>query len=67
MENIHKMILVRCTVFMTDSILSLEYVRTACPWDDTTDTVEITGIPLHTTLLSEVKSLRSIIEALKYL
>ena len=55
------MSLVRCTVFIADSIPSLEYVCTACPWDATTDTVEIAGMPPHTTLLAEIDSLRIII------
>ena len=56
---------VRCTVFLTDYIPSSEYMRTACPWDATTDTVVITGISPHTTLLAEIESLTSIIEYLK--
>ena len=58
------MSLVRCTVFLTYSITSSEYVRTECPWGNTTDTVEITGVSPHTMWLAEIDSLRSIIEAL---
>ena len=64
-ENLHQMSSVRCTVFLRDSIPSSEYVRTACPWDATTDTVCITRITPHTLLLAETESLRSIIEAFK--
>ena len=66
-ENLHQMSSVRCTVFLTDSIPYPEYVSTACPQEDTTDTVEITGMTPHTTLLAEIQSLRSIIENLKYI
>ena len=64
-ENLHQMSSVMCKVFLTDSIPSSEYVRTACPWDATTDTVETTGITPHTTLLAEIESLRIIIEAFR--
>ena len=66
-ENLHQMSSVRCTVFLTDSIPYSGYVSTACPWEDTTDTVETTVIPPHTTLLAEIESLRSIIKVLKYI
>ena len=63
--NLHQMSLVRCKVFLTDSIPYLGYVSTAFPWEDTIDTVETTGVPPHTTLLAEIESLRSIIKVLK--
>ena len=65
--NLHQMSSVRCKVFLADSISYSGYVSTACSWEDTTDTVETTGIPPHTTLLAEIESLRSIIGALKYI
>ena len=64
-ENLHQMISVRCTVHLTESIASSEYLRSECPWDARTDTLEITGIPPHKTLLAEIESLRSIIEDFK--
>ena len=65
--NLHQISLVRCKVFLTDSISYSGYVSTACPWEATTDTVETSVIPPHTTLLAEIESLRSIIKVLKYI
>ena len=52
--KLHQMSSVRCTVFLIDSIPYSEYVSNACPWEATTDTVEITDMPPHTTLLAEI-------------
>ena len=54
MDNLHQMISVMCTVYLTDSIPFSEYLRSEFPWDARTDTVEITGIPPHKTLLAEI-------------
>ena len=55
----------RCTVFWTKNIISEPYVRTVCPWEAITDTMDITGIPPHTILLVEIESLKCIIEYFK--
>ena len=39
---------VRYTFFWTKNMPSAPYVRTVCPWEDTTNTMDITGIPPHT-------------------
>ena len=36
-------------------------MRTVCPWEATTDTMGIAGIPPHTTLLAKIESLKCII------
>ena len=56
---------VRCTVFWTKNIPSAPYVCTVCPWEATTDTTEITGIPPHINLLTKIESLKWIIQYLK--
>ena len=38
---------------------------TACPWEATTDTMDVTGIHPHTTLVSEIERLECIIEDFK--
>ena len=61
MENLHARSELRCNVFMTDTVPSAEFVRTAFLWDATEDTPSITGIPPHTTLLAKIKNLRLVI------
>ena len=64
-RRLHQMCAVRCTVFRTTNIPSAPYVRIVCPWEATTDTMDITGIPPHTTLLAEIESFKCIIEDFK--
>ena len=40
-------------------------MRTVCPWEATNDTMDITDIPPHTTLLSKIEILKCIIEDFK--
>ena len=40
-------------------------MRTLCPWESTTDTIGITDIPPHTTLLAKIEILKCIIKDFK--
>ena len=51
--------------FWTKNIPSAPYVCTVCPWEATIDTMDITGIPPHTTLIAKIEILKCIIEDLK--
>ena len=62
---LHQTCAVRCTVFWTKNIPSAPYVCTVCPWEATTDTMEITGIPPHTTLVAQIEIIKCIIEYFK--
>ena len=61
----HQMCVIICTVFWTKNIPSVAYVRTLFPWEATNDTMDITGIPPHTTLIYEIESLQCIIQYFK--
>ena len=51
--------------FWTKNIPSAPYVCTVCPWEATIDTMDITGIPPHTTLIAKIEILKCIIEDFK--
>ena len=51
--------------FWTKHIPSAPYVRTVRPWEATINTMDITDIPPHTTLLSKIEGLKCIIESFK--
>ena len=51
--------------FWTKNAPSAPYVCRVWPSEATTDTMELTGIPPHTTLLSKTESLNCIIEYFK--
>ena len=61
----HQMCVIICKVFLTKKIPSVAYVRTVFPWEATNDTMYITGIPPHTTLIYEIESLQCIIQYFK--
>ena len=65
--SLHQTCAVRCTVFWTVNIPSAACVRKVCPWEATTDTMDNTSIPPHTTLLSKIKALNASLNFLKYL
>ena len=53
-RSINQICAVRCTVFFTKNIPSALYVRTVSPWEGTINTMDITSIPPHTTLLAKI-------------
>ena len=58
---------VKYTIVLTKNTQSELYVRTVCPWEATTNNMNIFGIPPHMTLLAKIKMLKCIIEDLNYL
>ena len=55
MENLHAYSELKCNVFMTYTVPSVEFFHSSFPWNDTQDTPSITDIPPHTMLLAEIK------------
>ena len=64
-RGLHQTCAVRCTVFWTKNIPSATSVRTVCLWEATIDTMGITGIPPHTTLLEKIEIFKCIIDNFK--
>ena len=64
-RRLHQMCTIRCTAFWTKNIPSEPYVRTKFPLEATTDTMDITGVFSHTTLVSEIERLKCIIGCFK--
>ncbi len=57
-ENLHSLSNVRASVFFLEKIPLAEHVTIAYPWNKTSDTPEVTGIPPDVLLMAEFESMR---------
>ena len=63
-KNLHQASAVRCTVFWVEDIPSTSHVKIIYPWEESSNPIEITGIPPHTTLLAEIEGLRKMVSGI---
>ncbi len=56
-SNTHSSNAIRCSPFWSKEIPYADCVRVAYPWTATKDTPEITGLPVDTLYLAEIKTL----------
>jgi len=57
-ENLHSRSNVRVSVFYLEQIPLVEHVTIAYPWNKTSDTPEVTGIPPDVLIMAEFESMR---------
>ena len=63
--HLHTDCAIRYSDFFSELVPHGNCVRVAFPWDKSKDTPEITGIPPHTVLLSEIKELKEMVTVLQ--
>jgi hypothetical protein len=63
--HLHTDCAVRYSAFFSELVPHGNCVRVAFPWDRSKDTPEITGIPPHTILLSEITQLKGMVTVLR--
>ena len=64
-ENLHSHSNVRASIFMLETAPFADYVTSKYPWDKTSDTPEITGIPPDVLVLAEFESMRTKMDEMK--
>ena len=62
---IHPLSAARCSVFLSEDIPMKQYIVVAYPWKCTSDSPNLTGIPPHTVLMSELEEMRILLSAIR--
>ena len=66
-EHLHRNSMARTSIFLTETIPLAKFETTKYPWNKTSATPEMNGIPADVLLMAKMKDMKFIISDLKYL